>query len=169
MAMTLVSTTTVGSGGAANIEFTNIAGTGKDLLVVVSGRLSTTNGNLDLTLNNSATGYSWRYLRGSGSAVVSASGSAQSVFYTEQALPGTGETANTFSNQMIYTPNYRGSTNKSSSVDTVRENNATTAVAALYATLWNNTAAITSIKLFLFGSDNFAQHSTFYLYGIKNS
>jgi hypothetical protein len=166
MAMTLVSTVTVGSGGAANIEFTGIAGTGKDLLVLVSGRLSTTNGNLDLTLNNSATGYSWRYLRGSGSAVVSASGSAQSVFYTEQALPGTGESANTFSNTAFYFSNYTSSAAKSLSVDVVTENDATEAYQVLMAGAWSGTDAITSIKLAA-PSGTLVQYSTASLYIIS--
>jgi hypothetical protein len=35
--------------------------------------------------------------------------------------------------------------------------------------VWSNTAAITSITLTLVGTEKFAQYSTAYLYGIKNS
>jgi hypothetical protein len=166
MAMTLVSTVTVGSGGAASIEFTSIPATGKDLLVVLSGRLSTTNGNVNLTVNNSGTGYSSRYLRGSGSAVVSASFSAQSVFYTEQALTGTGETANTFSNNGFYFSNYTSSSAKSFSVETVTENNATEAYQVIQAGAWSGTDSISSIKLAA-PSGTLVQHSSASLYIIS--
>jgi hypothetical protein len=166
MAMTLVSTVTVGSGGAASIEFTSIPVTGKDLLVVLSGRLSTTNGNVNATINNSTTGYSSRYLRGSGSAVVSASASAQAAFFTEQALPGTGETANTFSNNSFYFPNYASSTTKFFSVDTVTENNATEAYQVIQTGAWSGTDAISSIKLAA-PSGTLIQYSTASLYIIS--
>jgi hypothetical protein len=147
MAMSLVSTVTVGAGGAASIEFTGIGQSGKDLLILVSGRLSGTNGNLDMTVNNSGSGYSWRYLRGSGSTIASSSATAQSVFYTEQALTGSGEPANTFSNVAYHFANYTSSTAKSIFVDLVTENNATAAYQVIMGGSWSGTTAITSVKL----------------------
>jgi hypothetical protein len=78
------------------------------------------------------------------------------------------DTANTFGNTDIYIPNYAGSANKSVSVDTVEENNGTTARALLGAILWSNTAAITALGLTPV-SGSFVQYSTATLYGIKNS
>jgi hypothetical protein len=78
-------------------------------------------------------------------------------------------TSSTFANSQLYIPNYAGSTNKSSSMDGVSENNATGANAFLNANLWSNTAAITSITLTPEGGDNIVQYSTAYLYGVSNA
>ena len=72
MAMTLVSTTTVPSGGAASIEFTNIPQTGKDLLLVCSLR-QTTGSELIVEYNNFAGSYVTRTLGGDGTTVYSSS------------------------------------------------------------------------------------------------
>ena len=70
MAMTLVSTTTVPSGGAASIEFTGIAGTGKDLLLLLSARGA--DSELRLTFNSdTGANYTHRRLQGNGSTVSS--------------------------------------------------------------------------------------------------
>jgi hypothetical protein len=81
----------------------------------------------------------------------------------------TGLTSNTFSNSEIYIPNYAGSNKKSFSADIVMENNATTAFSTLNASLWQGTAAISSLTFFDHNGNNFVQYSSFYLYGIKNS
>jgi hypothetical protein len=73
------------------------------------------------------------------------------------------DTASTFGNLSIYIPNYAGSADKNFSVDTVSENNATTAYTQIFTGVWANTAAITQITLSL---ANFAQYSNAYLYGI---
>ena len=39
----------------------------------------------------------------------------------------------------------------------------------LYAGLWSDTSAISSITIDDFSGGGYAQYSTFYLYGIKNS
>jgi hypothetical protein len=76
-------------------------------------------------------------------------------------------TANTFGSTEIYIPNYTSGNYKSSSADSVTENNATTAYAQLAASLWNNTAPINSIKIFSANLGSIAQYSTAHLYGIK--
>ena len=76
-------------------------------------------------------------------------------------------TADTFTNFEIYIPGYASSTYKNFSIDSAQETNATTAYTELWAMLWSNSAAITSITL---NSDaNWVSGSSFYLYGIKNS
>jgi hypothetical protein len=76
-------------------------------------------------------------------------------------------TASTFGNIEYYIPNYTGSTYKSISMDSVAENNTTTAYAILEAGLWSDTSAINRINLTSENAANFVQHSTFHLYGIK--
>jgi len=167
---TLISSVTVGSGGAANIDFTGIPSTYTDLLVKYSIRDSNNSisQNINLTFNNAGgTAYSERLLYGSGSAAQSfASSSAANINF--QYATGVLATASTFSNGEIYIPNYAGSTAKSVSVDSVVENNATTTAMGLNAGLSSNTAAITSVKL-ASPSGTFQQYSTAYLYGISNA
>ena len=159
-----IATVTVGSGGAANIEFTNIPQTYTDLVILTSLR-TTNNGTFDDVLvlfNGSTTQQTGRRLFGNGSTVFS-NQDTYSVF-----AAGNTATASTFSNGMTYITNYTGSTNKSFMADSAGENNATEAFGGMTATLWSNTAAITSIKI---DPDygNLVQHSTATLYGIKNS
>lgn len=160
----LISSVTVGAGGASNIEFTGIAGSFTDLVAVVN--LRSTYSSLDtinVTVNGSTTGYSWRVLFGNGASASSWTGSGSG--FQEIGAPGTNHTANTFSNGILTFPNYSGSTNKSFSVDYVTENNGTTAYAWLIAGLWSSTSAITSIK-FASMNANLAQYSTISLYGL---
>lgn len=160
MTMQLISTVTVGSGGAAAIDFTSIPQTGTDLLIVYSIRAS--NPSVDITLqmtfNSTTTGFTNRELFGNGSSASSQSGTRYVV-----AVNGNWATSNTFGNGQVYIPNYAGSTNKSFSVDSVVENNATAGKQNLFAGLWSNTAAITAVT---FTGDTFLQYSTASLYTI---
>jgi hypothetical protein len=164
--MKLIAAATVGSGGAANIEFTSIPGTYTDLLVVMSARCdrNTNPGFCQITFNGATTNQSVRRLYGDGANVTSNSENNNWSYI----VPGASQTASTFSNTLIYIPNYTGSTNKSFSVDTVSENNATTAYQIIVAGLWSVTNAITSVKLFVNAdnSANFVQHTVASLYGI---
>jgi hypothetical protein len=162
-----IATVTVGSGGAANIEFTSIPGTYTDLVVKFSLRTvaSLTWDEIQVTFNSNTSSYSERLLYGTGSSAGSTSGSTRQFFIAN----GDTATANTFGNGEIYIPNYAGSNNKSVSGDTVNENNGSTAYIYLNAMLWSNSAAITSIKLASSNSANLKQYSTATLYGIKNS
>jgi hypothetical protein len=169
--MQLVSTVTVGSGGAASIEFTSIPQTGTDLLLVVSAR--TDFGNVtdfsDIRFNNNSSSiYSHRALFGDGSSASSASGSGSSSYQRDRVNAGTS-TSNTFSQQAIYIPNYAGSSAKSFSIDSVTENNATTSYQYIVAGLFNSTDAITSIRYTTAFSANYVAGSTASLYIITKA
>jgi hypothetical protein len=158
-----IQTVTVGSGGAAGIEFTNIPQTYTDLLIKISSR-GTNAGTAvayQISFNSNTSNFSSRILGGNGSSVSSYSDQPRRIGLTSAA----GATASTFGNGEIYIPNYAGSNNKSYSADAVSENNATAAEAHIFAGLWSNTAAITSVTLTP-QFDNFAQYSTATLYGI---
>ena len=161
----IIASVTVGSGGAANIEFTSIPATYTDLLVNLSGRIDQTGivRQVDISFNGSTSNFTGIYLQGNGASVFSGSLGQ----YVGNAT-GTSATASTFSNTSIYIPNYASSNNKSFSVDFTTENNATTADVGLIAGLWSNSAAITSVTLTPAGG-NFVEHSTAYLYGISNA
>lgn len=159
---TLIQTVTVGAGGAASIDFTSIPGTYTDLVLVASLREATgTQWTSNILFNGVATNQSERYLRGNGASAIS---NSQSVIQTIDN--GSDATSNTFNNQIVYIPNYAGSTNKSVSSESVGETNATTAYSRISASLWSSTAAITSITIKVSNSTNFAQYSTASLYGV---
>ena len=165
-----IATVTVGSGGAANIEFTSIPATFTDLAIKYSlrGDAGAISRSVYVTFNNNTSSYSDRYLQGDGSSASSGTNSGGTTkFYAGECTASTA-TSSTFGNQELYIPNYAGSSNKSISIDAVAETNATTQYMSLVASLWSNSAAITSIKL-VPGTGNFVQHSTATLYGIKNS
>ena len=164
--MALIQSVTVPSGGSASIDFTSIPSTYTDLVLEFSARTAQSEVAtwLKIAFNGSASSFSSRYLVGNGAAA-SSSTLAQ---YGGDAVSATS-TASTFSNVQIYIPNYAGSTNKSYSVDSVTENNATSAYALMIAGLWSNTAAINQITLTPNTGANFVQYSTAYLYGISNS
>ena len=154
---------------AASVTFANIPQTGyTDLKIEISARTDRTGTVADNTImqiNSSTTSYSARVLEGNGAAASSFTDTNQPPKYTFNSA-AVSATASTFSNVSIYIPNYAGSTNKSYSVDSVSETNATTAYARLSAGLLSNTAAITSLAFTNDGGANFVQYSTFSLYGL---
>jgi hypothetical protein len=168
-----IATVTVGSGGAANIEFTSIPQTYTDLVVKVSLRDTRTDSPVTdtlLTFNNSGSGYSIRGIYSSSPTVGSFSSSGAA--YIAGTYENTSQSGNpsVFSNSEYYIPNYTSSDNKCVSVDGVTEKNATTDIyMSLIGGLWSNASAITSIKLTPMYSLSFVQYSTATLYGIKNS
>ena len=167
-----IASVTVGSGGAASIDFQNIPQTGyTDLLLKFSlrGDLASTVTYAMVDFNNSNANKSGRLLAGNGSSAYSAS-------YSDIFTGGTGSnaTASTFANGEMYVLNYLGSANKSMFADMVGENNATSADQWLFAGLWSNTAAINRITLHAadgsFSRNKlWVQHSTAVLYGISKS
>jgi hypothetical protein len=164
--MTLIATATTTSGGpTASITFSSIPATYTDLLVVASIKSTTTNSsfyvhNTYVLYNNNSSNYTRRQLNGDGSTVVSFSGSDRIIGF----VPTSDSTANTFGSLQLYVPNYAGSTNKSYSVETVTENNATTARQTITAGVWANTSAINELKIECDGG--FATNSTMSIYGI---
>jgi hypothetical protein len=154
---TLIASTTVGAGGASTIDFTSIPGTYTDLVLVLSSRASSTTATITVAFNGSSTGFTTRYLQGTGAAVSSTTGTT---------LVGNSsistDTASIFGSLQLMIANYASANNKTYSLDVVTENNAATAYQQTFAGVWANTAAITQVTLSL---ANFAQYSTAYLYG----
>jgi hypothetical protein len=166
---TLIASSTVGSGGAASIDFTSIPNTYTDLVVKISTRSNRSGAPIDETymrLNGNTGNFSNTYLQGNGSAANSGSGSYPLWLGYSTAATAT---ANTFSNSEILISNYTSSNNKSLSIDAVQEDNSSTAYATLHANLWNVSSAVTSITFYPLLGSKFDQYSTAYLYGVKNA
>ena len=160
---------------SSSVTFSSIPQTYTDLKLVISARDSSTGANwsrIKFAFNgtSSTTNWSGKELYGTGS------GSASTYNYgtSDSAAGGFATTAdatsNTFGNTEIYIPNYTSANKKSVSTDGVSENNATTAYAVLNANLISTSNPITDIQIIaVYGSGLYQIHSTFYLYGIKNS
>lgn len=161
---------TVGAGGASSIDFTSIPSTYTDLVLKVSAR-SNTSSTLDTMLmylnNNQSITYSWRFLRGDGSGASSSNSTSATGVFTG-LIDAANNTASVFANSEIYIPNYLSTNNKSISVDSVHEQNGTTAYSELIAGLAPLTSAINRVTLVL-ASGSFVQYSTAYLYGVSNA
>jgi hypothetical protein len=165
----LITSSTVGAGGAASIDFTGIPSIYTDLCVIASLRSAEVLSRSDLRLrfNSSTSGYTGREVRGFDSSSVGSTTSTATYFDCAR-IPASQATANIFGNAVIYIPNYASSNNKSFSVDDVTENNSSSSYyLSLSAGLWSNTAAITAVNIFT--NANLAQYSTAYLYGIIKS
>ena len=165
--MVLLEKITVGAAGAASVTFNNIPQTGyTDLKIVYSARglASATDRGMFVQFNGDTTSsYTYKFLRGDGSSA--GSGGTTTTFLYWGNFPAASATANTFGNGEFYIPNYTSSNYKSVSSDSVSENNATAGWDTLAAGLWSKTNAITSMLLYP-ESGNFAQYSTFSLYGL---
>lgn len=162
-AWTVIDHEEVPSGGAASIEFTNIPNTYTDLVLKMSVRVNTAQVGqaILISLNGSTADFTNRFMQGNGSSP--STGTFARYIAT---APATSSTADTFGNASVYIPNYAGNTNKSMSTDSVSENNATNAFAAIQANLWSQTAAITSLKIEPENGNSFLQYSSATLYGI---
>jgi hypothetical protein len=166
---TLISSVTVGSGGAANITFSSIPSTYTDLKIVLSARSdrASVQDTAAIRFNGTNSNLSMRRLYADGTSVYSDNAAT---FIPTGHFSANSATANTFGNVEIYIPNYTSSNNKSISSDGAAETNATDVFRSMVAGLWSSSAAITSIGLYPNdGSNNFMQYSTAYLYGISNA
>jgi hypothetical protein len=160
-----IASVTVGSGGAATMAFTSIPATFSDLVLKISSRYSGGGYGTDMTisLNGSTSGFSSKRIYAYGGTVYTDTQSNVS-----GVVNGTGSTANLFSSNDLYFPNYSGSASKYYMIDGVNENNDTTAyLLEMSANFWSNTAAINSITIG--AASSFVQYSTATLYGIKKN
>jgi hypothetical protein len=158
----LISSVTVGSGGASSIDFTDIPQTYTDLKIVTSTRAPGVDNQI--RFNGVSANRSSRFLYSTGGGV---SGSQDNADIQLQGSSATSYSANTFGMHEIYISNYASSQNKPVSITSCAENNNVTGFTFLGTGLWQNSAAITSISIYN-SSGNYVQHSTAYLYGVSN-
>jgi len=150
---------------AASVTFANIPQSGyTDLKIVVSARGTTSGAYYYYAYPNGATtNLTGKYLYNADPNPLSGSGVAFGY------MPPSTYTANTFSNDEIYFPNYLSGNFKSYSHDSISENNTSSPAPAwrnaLAAGLWSQTTAISSVTI-TSAVDSFAANSTFSLYGI---
>jgi hypothetical protein len=167
---TLISSSVLSS-TTASVTFSSIPATYTDLVLQVSGR-STGNGetfgSLRLRFNSdTATNYSVKSIKATPTPGMAEEISI-SFFYGQYAINGENATANTFGNAEVYIPSYTANQNKPFSMSAAVEGNySNQPYRTESASLWRNTAAISTILVY--SDANFVSGSSFYLYGIKNS
>jgi hypothetical protein len=116
--------------------------------------------------NGSTSNFSQTSVEGNGSSGSSSrSTSGANIARTN----GSTATANSYATASVYIPNYRSSAFKQFIIRTSSETNAATTYQNLYAVLWSNTAAITSLSFPQNSGSNYTNASTFSLYGIIRS
>jgi hypothetical protein len=163
----LIQTITVGSGGAASIDFSSIPATYTDLELVFSirtNRSGTTVDALGLKMNGVATNQTMRILYGDGS-----NAGSQTDTTINTAVPASTTTASVFGSGHFYIPNYASANFKSVSAESVNENNAALSYIYFVAGLWSQTTAINQLTLYSINSATILEFSSASLYGIKNS
>lgn len=155
-----IATVTVGSGGASNIEFTSIATDWTHLQIRFIARCSSLV-ELRVQLNaDTGTNYAWHEMWTNANA-------GSSVGHMKLAYwNGFPSTADVFGAGVMDILDYKN-TNKYKTLRTLSGyDNNTTGGLQLNSGLWQNTNAITSVKIFP-QSGSFQQYSSFALYGIK--
>jgi len=168
MSMIPIASFTAGSGGSGAITLSSIPQTFAHLELRLFGRVTSlgSGANIEMRFNgDSGANYRVQYLGGQGTGAA---------FYVDFGVSQTqgnfGWVANTASTASIFSVNIASimdytSTNKSKAIHSLsacENNNSATDLVGQFTTLWNSTAAITSITLL----PNWAQYTRVDLYGI---
>jgi hypothetical protein len=169
-----IATVTVGSGGAASIEFTSIPGTYQHLQIRGIGRHGTAASTSDVLLElnaDSGSNYAQHRLGGEGSSTFANGYASQtSGGSVVGIIPASGALASAFGAFIVDILDY-SNTSKNTTARwfhglELNANN-TTGRVGVSSNLWMNTNAVTSMKLTVGFGYSFVQHSTVALYGIK--
>lgn len=154
---TKLATTTLGS-ATNSVEFTSISGSYTDL-VFIGSFSNTSNTDIYFRVNGTTTGYSVTSLYGNGSSAGSLRISNTNTWVFDPAASGVGTGQ---ANLIVNIMNYSNTTTYKTSL---ARTNAANYITGTTVGLWQNTAAISSVRCY--GDQNFAAGSTFTLYGIK--
>jgi hypothetical protein len=171
---TLISSSVLSS-TTANVTFSSIPQTYTDLVLRMSYRTNASGlfgSNPAIRFNSDTTSnYSYTALEAKGTSAASFAESSINALYM-QSSDSAGNTADTFTSNEVYIPNYTGTANKPISQFKAAEQNATTAEMHILASLYRGSSAISTILIAANSnmvSNSFLSGSSFYLYGIKNS
>lgn len=168
-----IQTLTANSGGSLTFDFTSIPQTYTDLLIFVSARTaSTTYESYRIYFNGTDSNISGRYSLSSAPTSGGNPSTSTTAYGYLGSIGGSTITSNTFTNTMIYIPGYTSSNTKTYQSNSTSPNSGSNSYLEIVAGTWTGTNAITQVTLKpdgVGGTNTFVQHSTAYLYGIKNS
>lgn len=166
-----ISTVSVGSGGAANVEFTSIPATFTHLQIrgIAKSDNAGSLDNVQMQFNSdTAANYKSHFLYGTGSVVGAGVAGSDSLMLTARVTGGNASYANIFGVFVIDILDY-ANTNKYKVHRSLSGHDENGLGEVFFESgLWRNTNAITSIKLYAEGF-NWKQYSHFALYGIKGA
>ena len=164
-----ISTVSVGAGGAASITFSSIPATYTHLQIRFIARSTYASGNIDIVgmqLNSdTANNYAWHWLFGDGSSAGAGSATTTSNI-TFRDISNANTTANTFGAFVIDILDYANTSKYKTSRALGGYDANGNGKINLDSGVWMNTSAVSNIALYA-GNANFAQYSSFALYGIK--
>jgi hypothetical protein len=166
-----IATVTVGSGGAANIEFTSIPGGFQHLQVrgiFRDNRANSGNGSYGLlTMNGTGgTSYAFHQLIGDGSSATAYGAASQSSIEVAR-IADAGAAASIFGAFVIDILDY-ASTSKNKTVRAFAGYDRNGGGASyVWSGLLASTSAVTSLKIADGGGTLFSQYSDFALYGVR--
>jgi hypothetical protein len=151
-----IATTTLGS-TQNQIDFNTISGAYTDLVLVMSGGVTST-ADIWLRMNgDTGTNYSRTRLYGDGSTAASSRNTSASSIFVSVGTVGANSVL------ITHIMNYSNTTTYKTAI---ARHNSSTYVSASVG-LWRSTSAITSLSLKAEAADTFTSGSTFTLYGIK--
>jgi len=160
-----IATTTVGSGGTATITFSSISGSYKHLQIrVLSNDTSGNNNNFMRFNSDTASNYSWHYLQGDGATATAGASTSQ----TAMICGKTGVTATGNGVAVIDILDYADA-NKYKTIRSLSGTDYNNSNGRLFYSSgnWRSASAVTTITLTNDSGTNFAEYSSFALYGIK--
>jgi hypothetical protein len=159
-----IASTTVGAGGVADITFSSIPSiyTHLQLRLSIQEPIDTVAIEFNSDTGNN---YARHYLEGDGGAVVAGATASTNMIYVATTY---GSSGSNFGAAVVDILDYTN-TNKYKTVRSLAgvENNTSFSKIILYSGLWQNTNAITTIKVRSRTSGTIAQYSQAALYGIK--
>jgi hypothetical protein len=163
-----LATVTVPSGGLTSITFAGIPTGYKHLQLrcMARGTLSQSYNYLRLRLNGATTGYSRHALLGNGSAA-SASGGGSDTLIGMGEITSATSTANSFGVAVIDILDYADTTKNKTVRGLIGNDQNGSGTIYLASGAIYSTSAITSLNLFCGDGGDFAQYSSFALYGCK--
>lgn len=155
-----IQTVTVGSGGAASIQFTNIPQTYRDVAIFMSANKTANGVNIsNMYLNSVTTNGGYGYYWDSNNTSTPRNG------YWLNGGPYEQGTGSLFSSTYIFLPNYSASERKTWQIDTMNSSISSGNYIAWMAASSDTIAPVSSITIT--ASDaNWAQYSTASIYGI---
>lgn len=164
-----IATTTVGAGGASSITFTSIPSGYTHLQVrfTARGTIADVNSDIYCWLNGDTTQskYARHYLRGNGTTA-SAGGSAASTTAIAGTMTGANSTSNIFGVGVIDILDYTNTNKYKTTRSFSGEDQNGSGNIWLFSNVFMDTSIISSLTI-VPQSNNFAQYSSFALYGIR--
>ena len=167
----LITSTTVGSGGASSVVFNNISQNYTDLIIRISARSTAGTAAFLMTATNNDVTPWFASVRaeGYGAASPSVLGGGTTTGFSGY-IPGTNYTSNYFSTIELYCGRYSDNLfGKNWAIKNGSDNNATNEwyVSSVMQRYYKS-SPITSVT-FTCSTGNFAENSTFYIYGVISS